>query len=46
MYENGYGVEKNLETARAYYQKAKDNNYDGAEEALTRIQQLIESQNS
>lgn len=46
MYENGYGVEKNLETARAYYQEAMDNNYDGAEEALTRIQQLIESQNS
>ena len=38
LYENGIGVEKNLETALAYYKLAAENNYEGAGEAVTRVE--------
>lgn len=44
MYENGIGVELNLETALAYYKMAEESDYEGAEEAVTRIENLLVNQ--
>ena len=41
LYENGLGVEMNLETALAYYKLAEENDYEGAGEAVTRIENLL-----
>ena len=41
LYENGFGVEKNLETALAYYKLAFDSGYEGAEEAITRVESQL-----
>lgn len=41
LYENGIGVELNLETALSYYKLAEESGYEGAEEAVTRIENLL-----
>ncbi|MCR4674469.1 MAG: tetratricopeptide repeat protein [Lachnospiraceae bacterium] len=41
LYENGIGVEQNLETALAYYKMAEESGYEGAQEAVTRIENLL-----
>lgn len=38
LYENGYGVEKNLYTARDYYRLAAEKGYEGASDAVLRIE--------
>lgn len=41
MYENGYGVEQDLNTALAYYKLAADKSYEGAKEAIIRVEKKI-----
>ncbi len=41
LYENGLGVEKNLETALSYYKLAAQSSYEGAEEAVTRVESKL-----
>ena len=41
LYENGFGVEKNLETALAYYKLAAESDFEGANEAITRVESLL-----
>ena len=41
LYENGYGVERNLETALSYYEMAADSGYEGATEAVVRVKAQI-----
>ena len=41
LYENGIGVDLNLETALAYYKLADESGYEGAQEAVTRIENLL-----
>lgn len=43
LYENGLGVDKNLNVAREYYQMAANKNYQGALEAVARIDQKLAS---
>ena len=42
LYENGLGVDKNLQTALAYYQMAAAENYEGANEAIARVEKLLQ----
>ena len=41
MYENGYGVDQNLETALAYYKLAETSGYEGVSEAIARVELLL-----
>ena len=41
MYENGYGEDKNLSLAKQYYDLAEKGGYEGAKEAISRVNQLI-----
>ncbi len=45
LYENGIGVEQDLEVALSYYSMAAEQGSEGAEEAITRVQSLIEEEN-
>lgn len=46
LYENGYGVTRDLSTALLYYRMAKDAGYPGADEAVSRVRQMMKSENS
>ena len=46
IYENGIGEAVNLDLAKQYYQLAQAQNFSGAEEAVTRVDTLINTTNS
>jgi TPR repeat protein len=45
IYENGYDGEVNLQLAKSYYDMAAQSGYQGAEEAASGVEQLIDGQN-
>ncbi len=44
LYENGIGVTKDLNVALTYYSMAAEQNYEGANEAVIRVQSLIDEE--
>ena len=45
IYENGsYGQEKDLEEALKWYKLAAENDYDGAQESVTRVEQAVQKE--
>ena len=45
IYENGYAGKVNLQLAKSYYDMAAQSGYQGAKEAATGVEQLINDQN-
>lgn len=43
LYENGYGVTRDLSMALLYYRMAMDAGYPGADEAVSRVHQMMEA---